>query len=101
MASVSDIALVRRNTNEPTAESFDDPFIGTLIDAAGVDGASAEVWRLKAGRYAELVNVSEAGASESLGDLHKQALSMEQEYLGRVAIAVTATHPRVSEIERR
>lgn len=80
MASTSDIADVRRNVNEPDDETYSDEAIGAMVDADGIAGASARIWRAKAARYAELVNVSEAGASHSYSDLHKNAINMAKAF---------------------
>lgn len=80
MASAGDIATVRRNVNESTTVIYSDGTIGTYIDANGVTGASAIIWREKAARYSELVNVSESGASHSYSDLYKAALAMASKY---------------------
>lgn len=79
MASASDILIVRGNTNQPTdAAPFTDDYIGDLIDAVGVTGASAVIWEQKAATYASAVDVTEAGASHKFSDLfanaHKMAL---------------------------
>lgn len=76
MASASDIDAVRKNTNEPTSENYSDETIGALVDAIGVAGASATIWHQKAAASAELVDVSEAGASHKLSDIHKNAVGM-------------------------
>lgn len=76
MATTGDIAAVRDNTNEPEDDRFDDDTIGLLVDASGVAGATAVIWRRKAAVYADLVTTSEAGASRHLSDLNKHALSM-------------------------
>lgn len=82
MASVSDIAAVRSNTNEPEDDRYDDDLIGVLVDASGVAGASAVIWRRKAAVYADLVTTSEAGASRNLSDLNKHALEMAKNWDG-------------------
>lgn len=76
MASAGDIATVRQNINEPEDINFQDDVIDVLIDANGIAGASAELWRRKAGMYADQVTTSEAGASRALSDLNKHALAM-------------------------
>lgn len=80
MASTSDIAIVRRNVNESTDALYKDDDIGDMIDADGIAGASAAIWREKAARFASLVSVSESGASHSYSDLHKNALAMAKAY---------------------
>lgn len=80
MATAADVTEVRLNTNEETDETFSDDYISALVDAGSVASASAVIWTRKAGAFAELVNVSEAGASRSLSDLHKNALTMAAKY---------------------
>lgn len=77
MATTGDVEQVRRNTNVDE----DDPthtlaVIGGYVDAFGIAGASAKIWREKAAAYADLVDVSEAGASERLGQLREAAFEM-------------------------
>jgi len=76
MASSSEIAEVRKNTSEATQTTWTDAVLGTYIDTFGVAGASAKVWEQKAAEMAELVNVTEAGASHSFSNAYKQALEM-------------------------
>lgn len=80
MASAADITEVRTNTNEPTQDPFTDAYIGGLIDAGSVASASAAIWRQKAGAYAEIADVSEAGASLKVGELFKNAQVMAKFY---------------------
>ncbi len=93
MASAEEIAEVRDNTDEPTSVNFDDSVINALIDASGVERASEIIWLKKAARLADLVNMSEAGASRSYGDLSRNALTMAKEFGARAdkAIATTPT----------
>jgi hypothetical protein len=52
-----------------------------LSQADGViAAAAAEGWRRKAGIYAAMVNVSDAGQSRALGELQGKALAMAAEY---------------------
>lgn len=80
MASVSDIATVRQNVNESTNETYSDEVIGAMVDASDVAGATAAIWRQKAARYAELVDVTESGSSHRYSDLHKNALAMAKSW---------------------
>lgn len=82
MATASDIDQVRENTSETSQDPFSDTDIGGFIDALGVNGASAAIWRKKAAIYQPLVNVSEAGATHQFGDLMKKALDMAALYDG-------------------
>lgn len=75
MATSSQVAEVRENTNEPTSEPYTDSEIGSLVDALGsVNLASAAIWSRKAARYVELVDTAEAGASRKLSDLYDKAV---------------------------
>lgn len=83
MATASQISDVRANTNEPDdTNGYTDIVIGTLIDALGnnVNLASGAIWRRKAAKFAELVDVSEAGASRKMSDLFKHATAMADHF---------------------
>ena len=82
MASVDEIEVVRANTNEPTQDHYTDAQLSDIIDAwdGNLDAASAAVWRMKAGRYADLADVQEGSSRRSLGDLHEQALAMAKTF---------------------
>lgn len=83
---VSYIPAVRRLANEPTAAVFSDSDIMDLAAAVTEDGVVnvnalvAAIWRIKAARFSELVDVSEAGSSRKFSDLHKNALAMAATY---------------------
>jgi len=84
MSTPEAITDVREKTNEFTDDPWADQEISDMIDEAGSnDAAAAIIWRKKAAKYADLVNVSEAGASQALSDLYdralKQALHFESE----------------------
>lgn len=85
MATAEEIALVREYINELTDENgWSDARITTFVDAVtSLPYAAADIWAVKAGTYAGLVDVSESGSSRKLGDLLKQAQSMEAYYRGR------------------
>lgn len=75
MATSDQVAEVRENTNEPTADPYTDSEIGQLIDALGsVNLASAAIWSRKAASYVEVVDTTEAGASRKLSDLYDRAV---------------------------
>lgn len=82
MATAEDIAVVRVNTNEPAADHYSDDQLSKIIDDydGNLDAASAAVWRMKAGRYADLADVQEGSSRRSLGDLHEQALAMAKTF---------------------
>lgn len=102
MASASDIAVVRENTNEPTEATYTDDRLGELIDELGVAGASARIWRTKAAKFAALVDTSTAGTTEKFSDLHKTALAMETKFTAEAALllGVPADAPVVYDIVR-
>lgn len=85
MATETEIALVREYIGEPNdANGWTDARITTFVDgAANLPLAAADVWGVKAGAAAGLVNVSESGSSRNLGDLLKQASAMEAYYRKR------------------
>lgn len=99
MADASDIAEVRRNVNESTIETYTDEVIGSFVDAHGIAGSSAAIWREKAAKYADLVTVSESGASHHYSDLHKNALAMAKYWQsiadGELLLPVTPDVQRV------
>lgn len=85
MAEAEDIALVREYIAEPNFDGgWTDDRIGGFVDREpNVYYAAAEIWAVKAGQVAALVNVSESGSSRSLSDLLKQAQQMELYYRTR------------------
>jgi len=102
MAEAAELLETRLNVDEPGDDTFTDDYIMGLIDALGVDAASAKLWRQKAAKYASLVNVSEAGASHAFSDLHKHALAMSEKFdaeAGGSEVAA-ATGVRISTITR-
>jgi hypothetical protein len=82
MATATEIATVRVNVNEPTEDHYSDEQIDSIIEEYGgnLDAASAAIWRMKAGRYADLADVQEGSSRRSLGDLHEQALNMARTF---------------------
>lgn len=57
---------------------FEDPELQDFLDESGGDPerAAADVWRVKAAKYASLVDVTEGNASRAMSDLQAQALNM-------------------------
>lgn len=102
MATVSEIASLRRMVNEPTATLYSDVDLGTLIDGStNLAGAAATIWDEKAARFAQLVNVKEGSSSRDLGDLYEQALSMSTHYSSASLAAAGGRKPaRTRDIER-
>lgn len=82
MATVDDIAVLRVMIAEPSADTYTDAALSSRIDAAdgNLQSVAADIWGEKAGRYAELVDVTEGGSSRKMGDLHEQALNMAAHY---------------------
>lgn len=104
MASTSDIDQVRVNTNELNEDNFTYAQLDAWVDAFGVTGASAKVWEAKAAKYADLVDVSEAGAQERLSQLHDHAIAQlgywNGIYENETAVATGAGRVRVKVIKR-
>lgn len=101
MATAEDINYVRLSTNvSDTDPVYTSIYIGGLVDEHGRDGASAVVWRQKAATYAELVDVTEAGASHKFSELHKNALAMAAEFEAKSAAVSGSGRPKVKQIER-
>lgn len=81
MATVTQIADLRKMVNEPTTAVYSDQYLSDLLDASpNAEFAAASIWNQKAARFAELVNVKEGNSSRDLGDLYDQALSMSKHY---------------------
>lgn len=104
MAEASEITEVRENTGLAEDDAtYTDEVLGALIDANGVNGASAKVWRRIAATYVTATDVTEAGASHKFSDLHKNALAMAASYEKAAAVVIEEAiidAPRVSVIER-
>lgn len=106
MATVQEIARLRRMVNEPTADTYSDADLSGLIDLSeNLDTAAADIWQEKAAALAYLVNVSESGSSRNLSDLQKNALSLAASFRasGAEEVAVTeetASRTRVNKIVR-
>lgn len=103
MASVEEVASLRRMVAEPTDTTYTDEALSALIDTEeSVEGAAGVVWREKAASAATLVNVSESGSSRSLSDIHKNALAMAKFYeaLDVTEDEIIAAAPFTSSIER-
>jgi hypothetical protein len=102
MADASAIAEVRANTNvDEDDEEFTTTVISDLLDSVGenVNSASAIIWRRKAAKYAELVDVTEAGSTRALGDLQDKALRMAASFEALAYQAVSG-RPRIKTIVR-
>lgn len=100
MAAASELIQVRLNTSTDNTAPYDDSYVNGLIDALGVDGASAIIWRSLAAKYSSKVNVSEAGASHAFGDLFKNAMLMAAKFESGPDEVLNSGRPRVSAIVR-
>jgi hypothetical protein len=105
MASVSEIAQVRLNTNEPTdVAPYLNAYIEELIDSVGVAGATASIWESKAAAIAATaVDITEADATHKMSDKFDHANAMIK-YWRRVSddvvISTTDSIVRVKKIVR-
>jgi len=76
MAPIDDL---RRATNEPEGDSnYNDDALAAIMLANGgkINAAAAAVWREKAAKFAELVDMVEGNSSRKLSDLQDNALRM-------------------------
>lgn len=103
MATIDDVARLRRLTNEPTTTVYGDLDLSGYIDGVeNVELAAAEVWREKAARYAGLVDTTEGSSSRKMSQLRDAALKMAELY-GGATVAVeplAADRPRSRAIVR-
>lgn len=70
-------------TNEDPADSdFTDGDLALILTEkeGSLNRAAAHVWRIKAGQYADLVNISEGNSNRSWSGAYKQALEMAEKY---------------------
>jgi hypothetical protein len=103
MATEGQILTLRQMVNEDDeCGGWDDEKLAAAIDGTDtLNAAAAQVWYLKAGQYASLVDVSESGSSRKLSDLRKNATEMGELYAGIDAGAIdTTTGPVIQRIRR-
>jgi hypothetical protein len=60
----------------------DEQIEGLLLDQGSVDAAVAEGWRIKAAKFASLVDVQEGTSKRAMSDMHKNALAMVEAFGG-------------------
>lgn len=90
MADSSDVEQVRRNANiDPDDTKWTFAVISAYVDLVGVAGATARLWDEKAASYADLVDISEAGAQERLGQLHDHAIAQQKLWRERYTAEIT------------
>jgi hypothetical protein len=85
MATVDEIATLRRYVAEPDETDWTDETLGAIIDASdSLNAAALEVWDSKAATLAALVDISEGGSSRKNSDLAKNALLMRGLFAKRI-----------------
>jgi len=91
--TIDDVVELRRFSGEYGRTSFSDAEMQSfLLGRTGDSYAAAfDIWTMKAADAAHYVNVSEAGASRSLGDLQDHFLKMAKFYESRSPTLITAT----------
>jgi hypothetical protein len=55
---------------------------GLIFDNESTDAAVAEGWRIKAAKFASLVDTAEGTSKRAMSDLHKNALAMAEVFGG-------------------
>jgi hypothetical protein len=99
MATPSDIAQVRLNTNEPDdVDPYTDAYISALIDSGDVAGATLTIWQAKAATIAATaVDITEADATHKMSDKFDHANAMIKYWRGvtnPVIVGVTDPNDR-------
>lgn len=95
------VALLRKMVDEPTTAVYSDDELYLVLSQAemDLDAASAEIWGMKAARFAGLVDTSESGSSRSMSQLYRNALQMKTMHEARikeeVAVTTAEVRPRV------
>lgn len=83
MATEDEILALRQMVDETDddCDGWDDESLSAIIDGTdSLNVAASQVWYLKAGKFANLVDVSESGSSRKLSDLMKNAQAMGKLY---------------------
>lgn len=96
MATPGDITQVRLNTNEPNdVDPYTDAYIGALVDASDIAGATLSIWQGKAATIAATaVDITEADATHKLSDMFDHANAMIKYWRGITSpTLVGATDP--------
>jgi hypothetical protein len=105
MAGIDLVPLLRPMVAEPssnTGSKYADVYLADVIDsnAEDLNASAAQVWREKAAKYSELVDVGD----RKMGTLYKNAMEQVRYYDGQVAAAVTvvanSSSPTTRPIER-
>lgn len=96
---------LRRLTGEadPEDSDFRDEYLQIVLDrnSDSLNASARDIWLEKAAKYAELVDITEAGSSRRNSVLHKQAMEMAKHFDSLVIDAVSAlAAPFTTAIER-
>lgn len=84
MATVDQIAELRRKVSEPDATTYSDAQLSAMIDENGsVDMTAVIIWEEKSSMYAELVDISEAGSSRKNSQLAASAREQARYYAAK------------------
>lgn len=81
--TAADVATLRGLSNEnPDETEYEDDELQAFIDlkAGNLNRAAAHVWRLKAAKYADLVDITEGNSRRSWSKAYQQALDMAAVY---------------------
>jgi hypothetical protein len=82
--TLSDQAKLRHMIDEQGESIYGNALLQDIIDAntGNLNAAAAELWSMKAARFASLVDTTEAGASRKMSQLATQAQAMAKHYGG-------------------
>lgn len=82
MATVAEVLKLRELIDDAgVPQQFSDDYLSATIDSSNTVNASASnIWRIKASKYASLVDVTEGSSSRKLSSLYKQALEMANSF---------------------
>jgi hypothetical protein len=85
MATVEEVAALRRFVAEPDDSTYTDVMLGAILDASeSANAAAYEIWLQKAAGYADVVDISEGGSQRKNSDLYKNAMTMAALFKARV-----------------
>ena len=81
MATTEQIDQLRRMIDDRnTPYTYSDDELNDRLLGYSLETVASVIWGEKAAGYADMVNMTEAGSSRSLSDLHKNALAMSSHY---------------------
>lgn len=101
MATEIQIIEVRNNIGQPVnASPWTDEYLSDLIDAYGIDEASAKSWEQKAASVADMQDISEGGSTRK--SVHAQYLKMVERFRSNIAVEIgTQRAPKTREAVRQ